>query len=66
MDKRIAKPGKNIGNKNRHSVPTTLWRAKTFLEDEYLCDIVATCDQQCFKLRQSAVTATEITTHHTS
>ena len=48
MDKHIAKSGKNIGNKNHHSVPTTLRKAKTFLEDEYLRDIVATCDQQCF------------------
>ena len=48
LDKDIAKSGKNIGNKNHHSVPTTLLKAKTFLEDEYLCDIVATCDQQCF------------------
>ena len=48
MDKHVAKSGKNIGNKNHHSVPTTLRRAKTFLEDEYLRDIVATSDQQCF------------------
>ena len=48
MDKHIAKSGKNIGNKNHHSVPTTLRKAKTFLEDEYLCDIAATCDQECF------------------
>ena len=48
MDKHVAKSGKNIGNKNHHSVPTTLRKAKTFLEDEYLRDIVATSDQQCF------------------
>ena len=28
-------------------LPTTFWKAKTFLEDKHLCDIVATCDQQC-------------------
>ena len=48
MDKHVAKSGKNIGNKNHHSVPTTLRKAKTFLEDEYLREIVATYDQQCF------------------
>ena len=42
------KMGKNLGNKDHHSVPTTLPKAKTFLEDEYLHDIVATSDQQCF------------------
>ena len=31
MDKHVVKSGKNIGNKNHHSVPTTLWKAKTFL-----------------------------------
>ena len=48
MDKHIAKSGKNIGNKDHHSVPTALRKAKTFLEDEYLHEIMATCDDKCF------------------
>ena len=48
MDKRIAKSGKNIENKDHHSVPTALRKAKTFLEDEYLHEIMATCDDKCF------------------
>ena len=48
MNDYIARSGKNIGNKDHHSVPTTLRKAKTFLEDEYLHDIVAASDQQCF------------------
>ena len=48
MDKHITKSGKNIGNKDHHSVPTTLRKAKTFLEDEYLHDIMATSDKKCF------------------
>ena len=40
--------GKNIGNKDHHSVPITLWKAKTFLEDEYLHEILAASDQKCF------------------
>ena len=51
MDKHIAKSAKNIGNKDHHSVPTTLRKAKTFLEDEYLHEISATCEQQCFYFR---------------
>ena len=48
MKEHVLRSGKNLGNKDHHSVPTTLRKAKTFLEDEYLHDIVATSDQQCF------------------
>lgn len=48
MNKHIARTGKNIGNKDHHSVPTTLRKAKTFLEDEYLLEIMAASDQQHF------------------
>ena len=34
--------------KDHHSVPTTLRKVKTFLEDEYLHDMLAASDQQCF------------------
>ena len=51
MDKRIAKSGKNIENKDHHSVPTALRKAKTFLEDEYLHEKMATCDDKCFLLQ---------------
>ena len=48
MNEHIARSGKNIGNIHHHSVPTTLRKAKTFLEDEYLHEIMATCDEHCF------------------
>ena len=48
MNQYIPRSGKNIANKDHHSVPTTLRKAKTFLEDEYLHDILAASDQQCF------------------
>lgn len=48
MNEHIARTDKNIGNKDHHSVPTTLRKAKTFLEDEYLHRIMAASDQQHF------------------
>ena len=48
MNEHVLRSGKNLGNKDHHSVPTTLRKAKTLLEDEYLHDIVATSDHQCF------------------
>lgn len=48
MDKHIARSGKNIGNKDHHSVPTALRKAKTFLEDEYLHEIMGASDDKCF------------------
>ena len=48
MGKHIARSGKNIGNKGHHYVPTPLRKAKTFLEDEYLREIIATRDDKCF------------------
>ena len=48
MNEHIARSGKNIGNIHHHSVPTTLRKAKTFLEDEHLHEIMATCDEHCF------------------
>ena len=47
MNEYIARSGKNFGNKD-HSVPTTLRKAKTFLEDEDLHEILAASDQKCF------------------
>ena len=48
MNEYIARSGKNFGNKDHHSVPTTLRKAKTFLEDEYLHEILAASDQKWF------------------
>ena len=48
MGKHIARSGTNIGNKGHHYVPTPLRKAKTFLEDEYLHEIIATRDDKCF------------------
>ena len=44
----MARSWKNIGNKDHHSVPTALTKAKTFLEDEYLHEIIATRDDKRF------------------
>ena len=39
---------RKIWKKHHHSVPTTLRKAKTFLEHEYLHEILAANDQKCF------------------
>ena len=39
MKKHIENSGKRMGSVDNHSVPTSLKRAKTFLQDEYLKDI---------------------------
>lgn len=51
MNSHVKKSGKTIGNQDHHSVPTGLRKAKTFLEDEYLHEIEATCDQRHFYFR---------------
>ena len=48
MKKRVENSGKRIGNVEHHSVPTSLKRAKTFLQDEYLKEIEAADDQDYF------------------
>ena len=40
--------GKRIGNVEHHSVPTSFKRATTFLQDEYLKEIVAANDKDYF------------------
>jgi len=40
MKKHIENSGKRIGNAEHHSVPTSLKRAKTFLQNAYLSVIV--------------------------
>lgn len=59
LNRDIIRPRKNIGNKDHHSVPTTLHKAKTFIEDENLHEIQGTGDQQCFYFKPSVVTASE-------
>ena len=44
MKEHITRSGKHIANKDHHSVPTSLRKAKTFLEDEYLHEIIAASD----------------------
>ena len=41
MKKRKENSGKRMGSVDNHSVPTSLKRAKTFLQDEYWKDIEA-------------------------
>ena len=48
MNDQITRSGKHIANKDHHSVPTSLRKAKTFLEDEYLYEIMAASYQHCF------------------
>ena len=48
MNEHIASSGKRISNIQHHSVPTSLRKAKTFLEDEYLREITAASDDHCF------------------
>ena len=36
MNEHVTRSGKHIVNKDHHSVPTSMRKAKTFLEDEYL------------------------------
>ena len=48
MKKHVENSGKRIGNAEHHPVPTSLKRAKTFLQDEYLKEIEAADDQDYF------------------
>ena len=52
MDLHISKFGKNFDrDKSSHAVPTSMKKAKTFLDDEYLRDLTCASDEQyfCFK-----------------
>ena len=51
MNEHIVRSGKNISDKEHHSVPSSLRKAKTFLEDEYLREIIAASDERCFYLQ---------------
>lgn len=51
MDSHIKNSGKNIANKDNHSIPTGLRKAKTFLEDEYLEEIRCCHDQRYFYVK---------------
>lgn len=49
MNKHISKSGKNIGsNISTHSVPTSVRKATTFLQDEYLKEILSASDESYF------------------
>ena len=49
MNTHISKSGKNIDPKTtNHSVPTCIRKATTFLNDEYLKEILAASDQKLF------------------
>ena len=48
MNEHIARTGKSISDIQNHSVPTSLRKAKTFLEDECLMEINAASDDCCF------------------
>ena len=49
MNLHISKSGKNIGsNTSTHTVPTSVRKATTFLQDEYLKEILAESDESYF------------------
>lgn len=49
MDLHVSQSGKTIDrSKQSHTVPTSMRKAKTFLEDEYLKDVVAASDNEYF------------------
>ena len=49
MDLHISKSGKNFDrNKQNHAVPTSMKKAKTFLDDEYRRDLTCASDDQYF------------------
>ena len=50
MNEHVANSGKQVANTKKHSIPTNLKKAKTFLQDEYLKDIEANSDQRYFYL----------------
>lgn len=53
MDFHISKSGKTLDPKStaQHSVPTSMRKAKTFLEDEYLKEILASSDDKYFYVK---------------
>ena len=54
MDLHISKSGKNFDrNKQNHAVPTSMKKAKTFLDDEYLRDLTCASDDQYFYFKCS-------------
>ena len=47
MDLHVSQSGQNIDqSKQSHTVPKSLRKAKAFLEDEYLKDVVAASDNE--------------------
>ena len=48
MNRHIMNSGKSIADKDHHTVPTGLIKAKRFMNDEYLEEIQCTSDQRCF------------------
>ena len=51
MNEHIKYSGKNMGNIKNHSIPTSMRKAKRFLDDEYLEDILCMHDQRFFYLK---------------
>ena len=48
MNEHIVRSGKNISHVEHHFVLTSLRKAKTFLEDEYLREIATASGEHCF------------------
>ena len=48
MNHHIMKSGKSTADKEHHTVPTALIKAKRFLDDEYLEDVQCASDQRYF------------------
>ena len=51
----VTKSGKAIANKDHHTVPTGLLKARRFLDDEYLEDIECASNSNVFSSKASVV-----------
>ena len=51
MNQHVTNSGKRVANAEHHSIPTNLWKAKTFLEDESLKEIEGNSDQRYFNFK---------------
>jgi len=66
MNEHISKSGENIHSStstSTHSVPTSVRKATTFLQDECLKEIVAASDDSFFTSNRSVITVLERMIH---
>ena len=66
MTGHISRCGKTIAGLENHSVPTSLRKAKTFLDDEYLHEIMASSNENISTSAQNVIIVLEKMTLHTN